>query len=182
MTDSELIKVLTGFKDEIKNEISNSRDEMASFKDEIKTEMADFKAEMKSEMVSFKTEIKAEMADFKAEMKSEMASFKDEIRTEMADFKAEINAKVDAINERLTNLEGICAVMQYELNKKMDTVLDYIKQDIQKHEEFENHFNYVDSKLVDHSVRLSIIESTKAYKSAVDLMKKNKNLGNTALS
>ena len=155
---------------------------MATFKDEIRTEMATFKDEMKSEMATFKDEIRTEMATFKDEIRTEMATFKDEIRTEMADFKAEINARIDSLDERLTNLEGICAVMQYELNKKMDTVLDYIKQDIQKHEEFENHFNYVDSKLVDHSVRLSIIESTKAYKSAVDLMKKNKNLGNTALS
>ena len=101
-----------------------------------------------------------------------LSSFKDELKSEMSSFKDEVNARFDAVEERLSLVENTCTVMQYEHGKKLETIFDYIKEDLEKHENYENRFNQVDSKLADYSIRLSIVESTGAYKSALDLMKK----------
>ena len=147
MADPELVNVLTSLID--------------SFKEGIKTEMNSFKEEIKTEINSFKEEIKAEMNSFKEEIRAEIQT---------------INTRLDSLEERVTNLEKTCALIQEEHGKKLDLILDYIAGNIEMTEQMNNHFNHIDRVLADHSVRLAVIESTHVYQSAL----KNNNLDSKA--
>lgn len=76
----------------------------------------------------------------------------------------EMKDKVNSIDKRLSSLENIVTVMQYEHGRKLDLLLDYAKANMEKHEEYDKQFAYMHSKFFDYDVRLSVIEDSEYYK------------------
>ena len=75
--------------------------------------------------------------------------------------------KVDSIDERLSALEDVVTVMQYEHGRKLDLLLDYAKASIEKHEQYDKQFDYVYSKMFDYDVRLSVIEDSEHFQNVM---------------
>ena len=117
-----------------------------------------------------------ELVDILTTFRDEMVSFMNEMRSEMTSFRNEVNERFNMVEDKLNRVNDTCTLIQYEHGKKLEAIFDYIKEDIEKHQHYKNHSNQVDAKLEDHSIRLSIIESTGAYKSALELMRQE-NLG-----
>ena len=76
----------------------------------------------------------------------------------------EMKDKVNSIDERLSSLENIVTVMQYEHGRKLDLLLDYAKANMEKHDEYDRQFAYMNAKFFDYDIRLSIIEDSEYYK------------------
>lgn len=128
-----------------------------------------------SELLEVLTSLKNEITSLKSEMvsKEDLASLKNEMasKEDLASFKSEVNARFNAVDERLHFLQQTCTLMQYEYEQKIGIIFDYINEDIEKHEYSKKHLDSVDTKLMDHSIRLSILESSGVYKSALEQMK-----------
>ena len=80
----------------------------------------------------------------------------------------EIKAKVVSIDERLCSLENIVTVMQYEHGRKLDLLLDYAKANMEKHDEYDKQFAYMNAKFFDYDIRLSVIEDSAYYKKVME--------------
>ena len=74
---------------------------------------------------------------------------------------------MDSIDERLSALEDVVTVMQYEHGRKLDLLLDYAKASIEKHEQYDKQFDYVYSKMFDYDVRLSVIEDSEHFQNVM---------------
>ncbi len=98
-------------------------------------------------------------------MKDKIESI-DEIRSKV-DSLYEMKDKVDSIDERLSALEDVVTVMQYEHGRKLDLLLDYAKASIEKHEQYDKQFDYVYSKMFDYDVRLSVIEDSEHFQNVM---------------
>ena len=149
MVDSELLEVLTSFKNEIIAGMA-TKDDLVSLENRMAT---------KEDLASLENRMAS---------KDDLASFKGEFIS----FKNEVNDRFDAVDERLDFLQHTCSLMQFEHGQKLNIIFDYIKEDLEKHEQYKHHSNIVDTKLMDHSIRLSILESSGVYKSALEQMKR----------
>ena len=107
-------------------------------------------------------------------LKDEVVGIRKEMATkaELNEFREETNNRFASVDERLDNLQHTCTRIEVEHGKKLDLALDYIKGNIERQEQYMHNFAEINSKLLDHSIRLSIIESTEAFQSAFDRMKK----------
>lgn len=98
-------------------------------------------------------------------MKDKIESI-DEINSKV-DSLYSMKDKVDSIDERLSALEDVVTVMQYEHGRKLDLLLDYAKASIEKHEQYDKQFDYVYSKMFDYDVRLSVIEDSEHFQNVM---------------
>lgn len=87
---------------------------------------------------------------------------------EKVDSLHEIKEKVVSIDERLYSLENIVTVMQYEHGRKLDFLLDYAKANMEKHDEYDKQFAYMNAKFFDYDIRLSVIEDSAYYKKVME--------------
>ena len=98
-------------------------------------------------------------------MKDKIESI-DEIRDKV-DSLCTLKDKVESIDERLSALEDVVTVMQYEHGRKLDLLLDYAKASIEKHEQYNKQFDYVYAKMFDYDVRLSVIEDSEHFQNVM---------------
>jgi len=90
-------------------QIDGLRADMNSLRQEIRTEMnaslSAFRQEMRAEMSAFRQEIRAEMNEFRTEIRAEMSAFRQEIRAEMSEGFQRMDDKIDALTDRVEQLE-----------------------------------------------------------------------------
>ena len=146
----EKVDYLYGMKDKIESidEIRNKVDSLYEMKDKV-----DSLYEMKDKVDSLYA------------MKDKIESI-DEIRDKV-DSLCTLKDKVDSLDERLSALEDVVTVMQYEHGRKLDLLLDYAKASIEKHEQYDKQFDYVYSKMFDYDVRLSVIEDSEHFQNVM---------------
>lgn len=123
----------------------------------------DYLYSMKDKIESI-DEIKSKV-DSLYSMKDKIESI-DEINSKV-DSLYSMKDKVDSIDERLSALEDVVTVMQYEHGRKLDLLLDYAKASIEKHEQYDKQFDYVYSKMFDYDVRLSVIEDSEHFQNVM---------------
>ena len=142
----------------------------------VDSELLEVLTSLKNKMVS-----KDDLASLKNEMasKDDLISLKNEMasKDDLISLKNEVKARFNAVDEHLNFLQHTCTLMQYEHGQKLGLIFDYIKEYLEKHEQSQHHLNSVDTKLMDHSIRISILESSGVYKSALEQMKQE-NSGN----
>lgn len=80
-------------------------------------------------------------------------------------FKEETNYRFNEIDShftksdnRLTSLENIVTKMEHEHGEKLAFLCDNVKINNEKHEEFEQVLNKINSKIYDHDIRIEILE------------------------
>ena len=146
----EKVDYLYGMKDKIESidEIRNKVYSLYEMKDKV-----DSLYEMKDKVDSLYA------------MKDKIESI-DEIRDKV-DSLCTLKDKVDSIDERLSALEDVVTVMQYEHGRKLDLLLDYAKASIEKHEQYNKQFDYVYAKMFDYDVRLSVIEDSEHFQNVM---------------
>ncbi len=122
-----------------------------------------------------KMDVIGDKVDYLYGMKDKIESI-DEIRSKvdsLYEMKDKVDSlysmkdKVDSIDERLSALEDVVTVMQYEHGRKLDLLLDYAKASIEKHEQYDKQFDYVYSKMFDYDVRLSVIEDSEHFQNVM---------------
>ena len=151
---------LYSMKDKIESidEINSKVDSLYEMKDKV-----DSLYSMKDKIESI-DEIKSKV-DSLYSMKDKIESI-DEINSKV-DSLYSMKDKVDSIDERLSALEDVVTVMQYEHGRKLDLLLDYAKASIEKHEQYDKQFDYVYSKMFDYDVRLSVIEDSEHFQNVM---------------
>ncbi len=112
-----------------------------------------------------KMDVMGDKVDYLYSMKDKIESI-DEINSKV-DSLYSMKDKVDSIDERLSALEDVVTVMQYEHGRKLDLLLDYAKASIEKHEQYDKQFDYVYSKMFDYDVRLSVIEDSEHFQNVM---------------
>ncbi len=163
MVDSELVKLLSDWKEELKGNMDAMRDEL------------------KSDMNAMRDELKSDMDAMRDELKSDMNAMHDELKSDMNAIYSELKKDINSINQRLQSVENICTVIQKEHGEKLDLLLDYASANIEKHEEYDKKIEHFENKFFDHDVRLGIIEGSDWYKKMIK-GKGNSNLSRHALS
>ena len=83
------------------------------------------------------------------------------------------------LDESFSIIKGSCSVMEQEHGQKIQALFDKMLGNTQNVSDVKQHFNYIDKTLSNHAVRLSVIEDTDVYKTALKKLREN-NLGSEA--
>ena len=174
------VDYLYSMKDKIESidEIRSKVDSLYSMKDKIESideinSKVDSLYEMKDKVDSlYSMKDKIESIDEINSKVDSLYSMKDKIESideinSKVDSLYSMKDKVDSIDERLSALEDVVTVMQYEHGRKLDLLLDYAKASIEKHEQYDKQFDYVYSKMFDYDVRLSVIEDSEHFQNVM---------------
>ncbi len=111
--DSKIETMISGLRDEFKNDFKN-----------LKTDLADFRAELKSDIADSRTELKSELAESRAELKSEIAESRSAHRDDIGELRADmrvLHSNVDDVTQRLSRLEGKLEAGESPVDAKTET-------------------------------------------------------------
>ena len=100
LTDADLDKIRLIVKEEVKQEITPVRQEIAGVKQELKAEIAGVKQELKTEIAG----VRQEIAGVKQELKAEIAGSEKRV-------KDYIDAKIEGVDKRLSTYNWVISVL-----------------------------------------------------------------------
>ena len=194
MIEPELLEFLNSFKDELFQGLDNGlqevKNEIGGMTSEFKDVRVDFK-EMKNELQSLKNQVQGIENKFVGlenkfqglenkfqgletqfqGLENEFKIMKNDLketRSEVQNLKDDMNKRFSLFEERLDSLRQTCARIEHEHGKKLDVFYDYIQCDLEKKEQLANTFFEIDNKLTNHAIRLSVLESSGAFKSILE--------------
>lgn len=90
-----------------------------------------------------------------AKMDAKFKDFKEQFSLELSDVLHDIT---NTINYRFNEIEKRFAIQ----DKKIDLLLEYSNDNLRKHEEYDRNFSRIDSKLLNHDLRLHSLEAHSA--------------------
>ena len=102
----------------------------------------------------------AKFESFKVEMDERMNS-------KFKDFKEQFSLVLsDVLHDITTTIDSRFSKMEEKLNKrfavqdkKIDLLLEYSRDNLRKHDEYDRNFSRIDSKLLNHDLRLNSLEA-----------------------
>ena len=109
------------------------------------------------------TKMDAKFEAFETKMDSKMDTrfkeFKEQFSLELSDVLHDITTTIDyRFNKMEEKLNKRFAVQ----DKKIDLLLEYSNENIRKHDEYDRNFSRIDSKLLNHDLRLHSLETRSA--------------------
>lgn len=90
-----------------------------------------------------------------AKMDAKFKDFKEQFSLELSDV---LNDITNTINYRFNEMEKRFAIQ----DKKIDLLLEYSNDNLRKHEDYDRNFSRIDSKLLNHDLRLHSLEAHSA--------------------
>ena len=87
-----------------------------------------------------------------AKMDAKFKDFKEQFSLELSDVLHDIT---NTINYRFNEMEKRFSIQ----DKKIDLLLEYSNDNLRKHEEYDRNFSRIDSKLLNHDLRLHSLEA-----------------------
>lgn len=76
----------------------------------------------------------------------------------LVDFKEETYNKFNCLEKRVDSLENTVTKMEHEHGEKLAALCDNITVNNEKHEEFSERLDRIESKLFNHDIRVEILE------------------------
>ena len=98
-------------------------------------------------------------AKMDAKIDSKFKTFKEQFSLELADVLHDIT---NTINSRFDKMQKEMDKRFAIQDKKIDLLLEYSNENIRKHNEYDINFSRIDSKLLDHDLRLNSLETRSA--------------------
>lgn len=80
------------------------------------------------------------------------------IFNELVQFKKETNEHFNKSDSRLDSLERTVAKIEFEHGEKLAFLCDNAKINNEKHEEFEKELKSIQTQLMDHELRIQVLE------------------------
>ena len=115
-----------------------------------------FETKMNERMDSKFEEFEIEMNE---RIDSKFKDFKEQFSLELSDVLHDITTTIDyRFNKMEEKLNKRFAVQ----DKKIDLLLEYSNENIRKHDEYDRNFSRIDSKLLNHDLRLHSLETRSA--------------------
>ena len=115
-----------------------------------------FETKMNERMDSKFEEFEIEMNE---RIDSKFKDFKEQFSLELSDVLHDITTTIDyRFNKMEEKLSKRFAVQ----DKKIDLLLEYSNENIRKHDEYDRNFSRIDSKLLNHDLRLHSLEARSA--------------------
>lgn len=122
----------------------------------IDTKFGTFETKMNDRMDAKFEEFKIEIND---RIDSKFKDFKEQFSLELSDVLHDITTTIDyRFNKMEEKLNKRFAVQ----DKKIDLLLEYSNENIRKHDEYDRTFSRIDSKLLNHDLRLHSLEARSA--------------------
>jgi len=104
--------------------------------------------------------IDVKFESFKIEMDERMNSkfkdFKEQFSLELSDVLHDITATIDSKFSKMEEKINKRFALQ---DKKIDLLLEYSKDNLRKHDDYDRKFSKIDSKLLNHDLRLNSLEA-----------------------
>ena len=137
----------------------------------IDTKFGTFETKINDRMDAKFEEFETKMND---RMNAKFEEFKIEIDeridTKFKDFKEQFSLELsDVLHDITTTIDYRFNKMEEKLNKrfavqdkKIDLLLEYSNENIRKHDEYDRNFSRIDSKLLNHDLRLHSLETRSA--------------------
>ena len=94
-----------------------------------------------------------------AKMDARFKEFKEQFSLELSDVLNDIN---NTINYRFNKMEKEMEKRFAIQDKKIDLLLEYSNDNLRKHEDYDRNFSRIDSKLLNHDLRLHSLEAHSA--------------------
>ena len=142
-------------------EVENRLDKKIDAKFEaFETKMdAKIDAKFKAFEIKMDTKIDAKFKAFETKMDTKIDAkfkdFKEQFSLELSDVLHDIT---NTINYRFNEMEKRFAIQ----DKKIDLLLEYSNDNLRKHDEYDRNFSRIDSKLLNHDLRLHSLEAHSA--------------------
>ena len=122
----------------------------------IDTKFGTFETKMNDRMDTKFEEFEIRMND---RMDAKFKDFKEQFSLELSDVLHDITTTIDyRFNKMEEKLNKRFAVQ----DKKIDLLLEYSNENLRKHNEYDISFSRIDSKLLDHDLRLNSLETRSA--------------------
>lgn len=122
----------------------------------IDTKFGTFETKMNDRMDAKFEEFEIEMNE---RIDSKFKDFKEQFSLELSDVLHDITTTIDyRFNKMEEKLNKRFAVQ----DKKIDLLLEYSNENIRKHDEYDRNFSRIDSKLLNHDLRLHSLEARSA--------------------
>ncbi len=133
MMDKEVIKVITGVKEDVLQAILNMGQEL------------------RSEMAEMKQELRSEMAEMKQELRSEMAEMKQELKAEIDEVKQEVEGVKNRVKKIELTQENVIIPLLNEVTDCYTTTFERYKVSVDEHEQMKQDIALLNTVVEEHS-------------------------------
>ena len=165
MLDKKDLDAIETIFDRKFTEVENRLDQKIDAKFEAFEVKMDKKMDAKFEAFEVKMDkkIDAKFEAFEVKMDKKMDAkfedFKKQFSLELADFLHDITNTINSnFNKMQKEIDKRFAIQ----DKKIDLLLEYSNENLRKHNEYDISFSRIDSKLLDHDLRLNSLETRSA--------------------
>jgi len=101
----QVVKALQAQIDGLRADMNSLRSDVNELRSDMSTLRQEIRTEMNASLSAFRQEMRAEMSAFRQEMRAEMSAFRQEIRAEMSEGFQRMDDKIDALTDRVEQLE-----------------------------------------------------------------------------